>query len=607
MRRRLRFGEASRGAGSRIAGTRETVLAIALPFTAVLMAIYAITTVAQGGEVPVIIIWMASICGACCLLRRYHQAYAIWAFLGGSFLSLVVYTAGFTGAANGLASGSAHTLCLYPLLVWTVSCRRGERLATTGLVALVLAGLYAVGQPATQAFAVPTEVMQLSLLRCYVMVGFSLAIAYGFDLSINASTQRYEDALAKQSELYEDLEGKAAELEKSTAALSATHERLRTSESHYRELFDNAFDGIVVFDGVRDCAVEVNPTLAKRLGYTAKELMEAHPVDISPEYQANGRASTDARKETAASILVQPSYSYPWRHLTRTGEPVDFEIHTFWLNGNNEFRISVLRDVTEQKRAEAALQLANRELLHFTHAASHDLKEPLRTMANFAKLLERRYASHLDLTGREYIGFITDAGERGTRLVSDLLRYAEAGTDEVELESVDLGATGRQVLATLDARLRDEGAELTIGLLPHVRLTETWAQQLLQNIISNALKFRRPGVVSRVEVRSAETPTAYEVAISDNGIGIAEESLPRVFAVFTRLVARDQYEGSGIGLALCRRIMERAGGGIRVESVLGEGTTFTLSFPKEAAFAKTPDARPDQASSRSRVQRAAVG
>jgi light-regulated signal transduction histidine kinase (bacteriophytochrome) len=235
--------------------------------------------------------------------------------------------------------------------------------------------------------------------------------------------------------------------------------------------------------------------------------------------------------------------------------------------------------VTVQNRTQLAVEEANRELRTFAHAASHDLKEPLRTMSNFAKLIDRRYADKLDDNGREYIKYINDAASRGTTLVTDLLRFAEVGTDQITTEIVSLNQVAATVKQTVNARLEEEGATLIIDDLPEVIATPTWTQQLLQNLISNALKFKRDDVIPEVHVFAKAVDSFYELHVKDNGIGIAEENLAKVFGVFERLNLREKFEGNGIGLALCQRIMKKLGGSIRVESTFGVGTTFILSFP----------------------------
>lgn len=588
-RRGLPFGAPARGVALQIQLNRSRILGYLLSASILLVAGSSALQVSGGLPLAPSAGLLACVAGAAYGLRRLgRDAAAATVFIVGSYVILAWYCSGRAGSPNGLANGAAYSLLLYPFLVWATSPVRWQRLATIGVVCATLLGLYLLGQPADQGFSVPDEVFALSLLRCYFTVAMILVVLHSFETAIDASIQRAGEAAGSPQSLDETLRHRTVELERAVAAQAETEKELRSSQSHYRHLFTNAFDGIVVFDWEQQQPIDINETLSRRLGYTPARMLTAHPVELSPEFQADGRPSAEVGREISSLLQTVDSARYPWRHVTSTGELVDFDVHTFCIDGSRRTRVSMLRDVTEQKRAERGLVQANKELRDFGHAASHDLKEPLRTMSNFAQLLERRYGASLDDRGRQYVRFITDAGRRGTQLVDDLLKYAETGTNEVDLVPVDLAEVGIQVKATVDARLREEGAVLTIGPLPTVTLTPTWGQQLLQNLISNALKFKRPGVTPRVTVSARETTCHHEVAVRDNGIGISEENLDRVFGIFTRLVLRDEYEGSGIGLALCRRIMQRAGGDIRVSSVLGEGTTFTLVFPKVAGVGVRP-------------------
>ena len=576
--RLLPFGAPSRGAEEIARLCQRAILRYLLPASVALIAVYVGLYAYEGSGATPFALFLLCVCGVSFAVRRLERyGTGAFVFLSGSFVCLTAYGLGLAGDPNGLAGGSGYTLCLYPLFAWVCSTARWQRFAAIGAAVLGLTAMFVAGQEAGQHFALPSAVFTLAYVRALFLIAASLGIAYGFDIAIDRSHTRLQEALQRERELNEALDRRATRL----GAESEGHERAAAvAQAGYRYLFENAFDGIVVFDDARDEPVEVNRSLAARLGYEPDDLLGAAFRHVSPAVQRDGRRTELVRAEIRARIDANGSYRYPWRHETATGEAVDFEILTFRTDEMRGLRLSMLRDVTEQLRAEEALHAANRELRSFAHAASHDLKEPLRTMSTFAGLLGRRYGTRLDEPARDYLRFIAEAAARGRTLVDDLLEYAEAGTDEVSLRRVDLADTGAKVRGTVEARLREEGAVLEIGPLPTVVATPTWAQQLLQNLISNALKFKRPGVAPVVTVRCEETAAGYEVAVADNGIGIAEADLSRVFGVFERLVGRDQYEGSGIGLALCHRIMQRVGGSIRVASELGVGTTFTLTFPR---------------------------
>ena len=528
---------------------------------------------------PASLLVLAGIGIAYALHRTGRRGLGVAVILISGYIGLLTQATGLFGDANGLVSGAAYMFAVMPSVVWVCSTRRWQRLGAVAAAVLALALVFASGYATGAGDSLEPGHLALAFARSVFSLGVTIAVAHVFDLALDRYALRLQEALARAESSVVDLDARALELAREAAAHRATLDDLRATESRYRQLFDNAFDGIVIYDGAADRPLEINPSLARRLGYTAAELLELSLLDLSPEHQADGTPSAQARDNALVRLRSDSAARYPWRHRTRSGEFVDFELHTFQLRGPGQLRVSILRDVTEQLRAERELQAANRELRTFAHAASHDLKEPLRTMANFAKLLQRRYDAQFDEAGRQYIHFITDAATRGTRLVHDLLEYAEVGAAAVEPVEVDLTAIATAVRATVAARLLDEGARLEIGPLPTVLATPTWAQQLLQNLISNALKFKRPGVSPLVTVSARYCGPTVAIDVSDNGIGIDATDLERVFGVFTRLVGREEYEGNGIGLALCRRIMDQVGGEISVHSRRGVGTTFTLTFP----------------------------
>lgn len=223
---------------------------------------------------------------------------------------------------------------------------------------------------------------------------------------------------------------------------------------------------------------------------------------------------------------------------------------------------------------------SNRQLEEFAATVSHDLLEPLRKITAFGGLLERRAAEGLDETGRGFLERMTASAARMTTLIEDLLRFSRVFGDTSPQEPVPLGAIVRGVLSDLEARIAKTGAVIEVSALPTVRARPFQMRQLFQNLISNALKFRDKGVVPRVTIETGHGRPGYlEVTVRDNGIGFDQKSAERIFEPFSRLHGRTEFEGSGIGLAVCRRIVLRQGGWISAQSAPGCGATFTISFP----------------------------
>jgi two-component system sensor kinase FixL len=251
------------------------------------------------------------------------------------------------------------------------------------------------------------------------------------------------------------------------------------------------------------------------------------------------------------------------------------------------------RDITEQKRLERqleryAVQLArsNRELQDFAYVASHDLQEPLRKIQAFADRLKSRYTATLGDEGRDYLERLQSAAHRMQTLIQELLSLSRVSTAGQPFVPVNLVQVAREVVSDLQAALEESNASLEIGDLPTVEADPTQMRQLLQNLIGNALKFRRTGVPLTISIeaepyQSTGGGPCIRLAVRDNGIGFEEKYQERIFTPFERLHGRDKYAGTGMGLAICRRIVERHGGSIEARGRLGEGATFFVTLPVE--------------------------
>jgi PAS domain S-box-containing protein len=292
-----------------------------------------------------------------------------------------------------------------------------------------------------------------------------------------------------------------------------------------------------------------------------------------------------------------------WRHSIATGEPFHFQ-HRFrradgvyrWHlsraqamrddHGNISMWIGSNTDIHEQKEKEENLRRANEDLQQFAYSASHDLQEPIRNVVVYSEVVARRYHNLLDADGQQFLGFLTEGGRRLATLISDLLAYTRAGVAENTTAEVDASTVLRHTLSNLAEAIRESGATVTSDPLPAVHMAEAHLQQVFQNLISNALKYRNESA-PRIHISAAMVPgTAPEsewcFSVEDNGIGIDAQYKEKIFGVFKRLHRDQKYAGTGIGLAICQRVVGGYGGRIWVESEPGQGSTFFFTVPQPA-------------------------
>lgn len=288
----------------------------------------------------------------------------------------------------------------------------------------------------------------------------------------------------------------------------------------------------------------------------------------------------------------------------------NYDIHDLPFNDSDDSPLILEMgvDITERKQAEAVIQEAkellehrvaertrslekateelkrsNQDLQQYASVASHDLQEPLRAIHGFLTLLDEKYGPKLDAQAREYIAFAVHGADRMSNMVRDLLAYSRVDRMGKKPELVDTEQCLATALANLDASIREAGIKITHDKLPKVKADRSQLTQLLQNLIGNAIKFRKPDEPCLIHVGADQIEGQWRLFVRDNGIGIAPEQHQRVFDLFQRLHAHEKYPGTGLGLAICKRIVERHGGRIWVESLPGEGATFHFSLPPSEA------------------------
>jgi PAS domain S-box-containing protein len=360
-------------------------------------------------------------------------------------------------------------------------------------------------------------------------------------------------------------------------------ERLRESEARFRQTFELAASGIAhVIDGR---FVRVNRSLCEIFGYSEKELLSKSVKDIS---HPDDRDVTDAERARVRSGEIE-SARFEKRYIRADGRVVWVDLAIALVRdvfGVPQYEIAIFDDITDRKQAESALREAheelkrsNAELEQFAYVASHDLQEPLRMVASYSQLLGRRYESKLDSDAREFMAYIVDGATRMKQLIEDLLAYSRVGIKSQDFKPVSSEAALSRALFNLRTAIEEAGAVVTHDTMPTVQADEVQLGQLFQNLMGNALKFRSASV-PRIHVSVSEKEAEWEFAVRDNGIGIEPQYYERIFMVFQRLHNKGEYPGTGIGLAICKKVVERHGGRIWVESRPGEGSSFHFTLPK---------------------------
>jgi PAS domain S-box-containing protein len=330
-----------------------------------------------------------------------------------------------------------------------------------------------------------------------------------------------------------------------------------------------------------------NPGAERIFGYTEEEIVGQHISTI---------AAPD-RLDEIPSILERISRGERVDHYETKRKTKDGKILTVSLTvspirdaaGNVIGASKVARDVTEQVRqdhalreANAALSRANADLQQFADSASHDLQEPLRMVAAYSDLLQKRFGGQLGPTGEDYIRHTVQGAMQMEALLRDLRTYTQVSMHEHEpREDVDADKVLGKALANLEMTIKESGATIGRTALPSIRMHEFQLQQLFQNLIRNAIRYR--GIeLPRINIAATRRDKEWLISVRDNGIGIAPEFQEQVFGIFKRLNKRANYPGTGMGLAICQRIIERTGGRIWVESQLGRGSTFFFTVPASA-------------------------
>ncbi len=384
--------------------------------------------------------------------------------------------------------------------------------------------------------------------------------------------------------------------------VQARFEEMQKRQRQYELILNSAGEGICGINPV-GVIIYVNPPAARLMGLEVKAMVGRKEVEVFGDL-----ARDDVAPETS------PARGGPLDVVLKRKDGGSFDAEfvrsPIYENEVLVGRVVLFKDITERKQSAAALEIkaaeltrSNAELEQFAFVASHDLQEPLRKIRAFGDRLKTKCEAALPEEGADYLARMQNAAARMQTLINDLLTFSRVISRTEPFVLVDLGQITREVLGDLEVRIEKTGAEVVVGELPKIEADPLQLRQLLQNLIGNALKFQLPNAKPRVEIsgrivagREGNTPlpldfdqTAtsappdeppfFQLIIKDNGIGFDEKYLDRIFAVFQRLHGRQEYDGTGIGLAVCRRIVDRHKGVITAKSKPGEGATFIVNLP----------------------------
>jgi PAS domain S-box-containing protein len=355
---------------------------------------------------------------------------------------------------------------------------------------------------------------------------------------------------------------------------------LQRAEQRLRVVVEASPSGLLMVDA-RGRIVMVNQRIEAYFQRSRDELI-GQPLDrLLPEARRAGHAGRVADFLTAPMARTMGTRRDLYG-LRRDGSQFPIEVGLVPVDfGGERFVLASVLDVTERQRTEDELRRSNHDLEQFAYVASHDLQEPLRMVANFTALLGERYSGRLDAKADRYIHYAVDGAKRMQALILDLLAYARVGSQPTEPAPVAVDTAVTQAMANLQHPIAAAGARVEVKALPVVRADLQQLTQVFQNLIGNAIKFRG-SQAPHVVVDATWADGLWRFTVSDNGIGFDPRHAERIFLMYQRLHAQGQYAGSGIGLAIVRRIVERHGGRAGAESQPGAGATFWFTLPAEA-------------------------
>jgi PAS domain S-box-containing protein len=371
-------------------------------------------------------------------------------------------------------------------------------------------------------------------------------------------------------------------LQSTLQKLQQTCDALQKRETQYRTLFESANDAISIIRispmnsyHIVDC----NGKMLEIFHCTREEIIGKTLDHFSPEIQPDGTNSHEKIVDRIHQALQDKPQFFEWYYIYPDGMSFVAEVSFDRVELSGKIFIqAIVRDISDRKKMEDELRRSNIELEQFAYVASHDLQEPLRMVSSYLKLLVKRNKDRLDSDSNEFINYAVDGAKRMNTLINDLLSYSRLDTHRKDFDDTDCEEVYKTAIKNLEIRIAETNAKVTTDVLPTLVADQGQLVQLFQNLIGNSLKFikdRKPDI----HIIAKQKNAYWVFGIKDNGIGIESKYQEQIFKIFQRLHSRAEYGGTGIGLAVCKKIVDRHGGSIWVESEPGIGTTFYFSIP----------------------------
>ncbi|EKD42594.1 MAG: hypothetical protein ACD_73C00088G0001, partial [uncultured bacterium] len=491
-------------------------------------------------------------------------------------------------------------LCFYTLFVSVMNQRVAPDLLSLAglplLLSVIIFVFYSKNQLLYLVFRLGAATSLLVLLGFYlipdatrylsaIFVTANTLYAYVVVRCLIELSSKDQKALILLAETQSLLADRKQVLEETNKKIASGNQELERTNKKISLILDTANDAFVSMDG-QGVTLEWNKKAESLFGISRDDAVgnKLNVILIPDTYQQEIENEMSSYSQVSQKYVIDKLIEIKAFRNDGVEFPAEMSLSIFRYEGNYTFN-AFIRDISNRKRAEqeikgkaAELARSNAELEQFAYVASHDLQEPLRMVASYTQLLEKKYSDKLDPQAREFIKYAVDGVMRMQQLIRDLLEYSRVGTRLKELVPVDLQIVLKKVTDNLKIAIEESGTKIIADQLPSVLADETQMIQLIQNLIGNAIKFRKKDLNPIIELKSEKKDHEWIIKIQDNGIGIDTRYKDKIFVIFQRLHTQKQYPGTGIGLAVCKKIVERHGGRIWIESGPEMGTTFFFSL-----------------------------